>query len=67
MDETTIPMVKQKQSQQTFTCSNSIIKILENGVKYVQSQRRSSGVFTVNFQHIPHIFLVFLLLLTLNM
>ena len=47
------------------------IETLEQGVKYVQSQqsqsqRRRSGVFIVNFEHISHLVLVFLLL-TLNM
>ena len=37
--------------------------MLEKGVKYVHSRR--SGVFIVNFEHISHLFLVFLLL-TLN-
>ena len=43
-------------SQLTFTCSKSTIEILEKGVEYV-------SVF--KFEHISHIFLVFLLL-TLN-
>ena len=37
-----------------------------NGVKYVQSQWRRSGVFILNFEDISHLVLVFLLL-TLNM
>ena len=39
-----------------ITCSNATIETLEKGVKYV---------FIVNFEHISHLFLVFLLL-TLN-
>ena len=41
------------------------MEILEQDVKYVQSQQRKwrrSGVFIVNFEHIPHLALVFLLL-----
>ena len=34
----------------------------EQGVKYVQSQWRRSGIFIVNFEHISHLVLVFLLL-----
>ena len=30
-------MVKHVSTQQTFTCSNSIIETIEKGVKYVQS------------------------------
>ena len=62
-------------TQLTFTCSKSKLEILEQGVKYVQKlttktpercQSRCSGVFIVNFEHISHLVLVFLLL-TLNM
>ena len=49
--------------QPAFTCSNLTIETLEQGVKYVQ---RRSGFFIVNFEHISHLVLVFLLL-TLNM
>ena len=45
------------------------IETVEQGVKYVQSKIpswRRSGVFTINFEHISHLVLVFLLL-TLNM
>ena len=45
--------------QLTFTCSKSITETLEKG------ERRRSGVFIVNFEHVSHLFLVFLLL-TLN-
>ena len=51
-----------KYTQLTFTCSKSTIKTLEKGVK---RPWRSSDVFIINFGHIPHLFLVFLLL-TLN-
>ena len=62
-------------SHLTFTCSKSIIETPEKGVKYVHSkltiktpergQWRRSGVFTVNFEYISHLFLEFTLL-TLN-
>ena len=62
-------------NQLTITCSKSTKGTLEKGVKYVQNitmktpeQRhwRLSGVFiVVNFEHISHVFLVFLFL-TLN-
>ena len=48
-------------TQRVFTCSKLIIETLEQGVKW-----RRSGVFIVNFKHISHLALVFLLL-TLNM
>ena len=47
-------------TQPAFTCSKLTIETLEQGVKY------KSGVFIVNFEHISHLVLVFLLL-TLNM
>ena len=54
-------------SQPASTCSRLTIETVEQGVKYVQSlQWRGSGVFIVNFEHISHLALVFLLL-TLNM
>ena len=58
----------------TFSCSKATIETLEKGVKYVQKvpiktaeqhHRRCSCVFSVNFDHISEISLVFLLL-TLN-
>ena len=49
-------------SQPVFTCSKLTIETLEQGVKY---HCRRSGVFIVNFEHISHLVLVFLLL-TLN-
>ena len=51
------------KSQPAFTCSKSTIEALEQGVKYVQCR---SGIFIVNFEHISHLALVFLLL-TFNM
>ena len=51
-------------SQPAFTCSKLTIGTLEQGVKYVQWRR--SGIFIVNFEHISHLVLLFLLL-TLNM
>ena len=47
------------QIQSTFTCSKLTIKAPE------RRQWRGSGVFIVNFEHISHLVLVFLLL-TLN-
>ena len=47
-------------SQLIFTCSKSTTETLEKGAKYIPS-----GAFNVNFEHISHLFLVFLLL-TLN-
>ena len=44
-----------------FACSKLTVETLEQGLKYVQSD-----VFMVNFEHISHLVLVFLLL-TLNM
>ena len=45
-----------------FTCSKLTIETLEQGVKYVQNHWRRSGVFNVNFEHISHLVLRFLLL-----
>ena len=62
-------------TQPVFTCSKLIIETLEQGVKYVpkliiktpeRRQLRRSGVFIVNFEHIPHLVLMFPSL-TLNM
>ena len=47
-------------SQPAVTCSKLTIETLEQGVKY--SQCRRSGTFIVNFEHISHLELVFLLL-----
>ena len=52
-------------SQLAFTCSKLTIETVEQGVKYAHSLRRS-GDFIVNFEHILHLVLVFLLLI-LNM
>ena len=43
--------------QQVFTSSKLTIETIEKGEKCVQS---CSGVFSVNFKHISHLFLVFL-------
>ena len=48
-------------TQPEITCSKLTIETLEKGLKYAQSQRRRSGVFTVNFEHISHLVLMFLL------
>ena len=48
-------------TQLTFTCLKSRTETVEKGVKLVES----SGVYNVNFEHISHLFLVFLFL-TLN-
>ena len=47
-------------TQPAFTCSKLTIETLEQGVKYRQWRR--FGVFIVNFEHISHRVLVFLLL-----
>ena len=48
---------------QSLTWSKSKVKALEKGLKYFQSFHwRRSGVFIVNFEHISHLLLVFLLL-----
>ena len=52
-------------SQPEFTCSKLNIETLEQGVKYIQSWRRS-GIFIFSFEHISHLALVSLLL-TFNM
>ena len=54
--------LKKKISQPTITCSKLTIETQEQGVKY----GHRSVVFIVNFEHISHLNLVFLLL-TLNM
>ena len=57
------------QSQSAFTCSKLTIETQEQAVKYVTlktPERRHwhrSGAFSVNFEHISHLVLVFLLLL----
>ena len=45
-------------TQPAITCSKITIETLEQGGKYVHC----SGLFIVNFEHIPHLVLVFLLL-----
>ena len=50
-------------AQLAFTCSNLTRETLGQGLK--GRHWRRSGVFIVNFEHVSHIFLVFLLL-TLN-
>ena len=47
------------EGQPAITCSKLTIETLEQGVKYAQS---CSGVCIVNFEHILHLVLVFLLL-----
>ena len=60
----------------TFTCSKSTIETLQKGLKYAQIRQlkhqndvievgRRSCVFIVKFEHVSHLFLLFLLL-TLN-
>ena len=64
----------QNGSQPAITCLKLTIETLQQGVKYVQCYqqryqndgRRRSGIFIVNFEHILHLVLVFLLL-TLSM
>ena len=49
-------------SQPAITCLNLTLETLEQGVKYVQRRHwRCSGVFIVNFEHISHLAMVFLL------
>ena len=48
-------------TQFTFTCVKSAIETYKS-VKYVQSYWHRSGVFIFKFKHIPHLFLVLLLL-----
>ena len=50
-------------TQPAFTISKWTRETLEQGLKYFQSR---SSTFNVNFEHISHLVLVFLLL-TLNM
>ena len=52
-----------------YPAGNYMFKInketLEQGMKYVQSQQRQwrrSGIFILNFEHVSHLVLVFLLL-----
>ena len=47
-------------TQPAITLAKLTIETLEQSVKYVQSQRYRSGVFTINFEHILHFLLVFL-------
>ena len=63
-------------TQPACNCSKLTIETLEQGVKYVKVNKKNNtperrhwrrfGVFIVNFEHISHLVLVFLLL-TLNM
>ena len=55
-------LMLQEVIQLAFTCSNSTIETIEKGVKYIQRQWDRLGVFIVNFEHISHLVLVFLLL-----
>ena len=51
-------------SQPAFTVSKLTIETLELGVKYVQRKQRHQNdaiIFIVNFEHISHLVLVFLL------
>ena len=56
-------------TQITFTCSNSTTETRKRCeicskliIKTPERRRRRSGVFIVNFEHISHLCLVFLLL-----
>ena len=53
---------KRVEQTQGILCSKLAIETLEQGVKYVQSYWNRSGVFIGNFEHDPHLVLVFLLL-----
>ena len=48
-------------SQSAITCSKLTIETLEQGMKYVQWCR--SGVGIVNFEHILHLVVVFVLII----
>ena len=50
--------------QEINTCSKPTIETLEQDVKYDPSQWRCTGVFVFNFEHISHLFLVFLLIVS---
>ena len=50
-------------SEQIFSFLKLTEKKVENVVKYVESHWRRSDIFMVNFEHISHLFLVFLLLM----
>ena len=60
-------MIRHGGTQQTFTCSKSIVGILENGVKRyaicskltINTLERRRRDFIVNLEHISHLFLVF--------
>ena len=56
-----------KTRKRCVLCSKSTIKTPEGSQKLTikKPERRRSGVFIVNIEHISHLFLVFLLL-TLN-
>ena len=43
------------KTQETFTCSKSIVETIEKSVKYVRFHWRRSGLFIVNFEHILHL------------
>ena len=47
---------------QTITCLQLTMETVEKGVKQIQSHWCHSGVFNVNFEHISHLFLLFMLL-----
>ena len=64
------PGPKNVQTQQTNKCSQSAVKTAKKGAKIYskltlkapeQGHLRRSGVFTVNFEHILHLFLLFLM------
>ena len=50
-------------TQPAIICSKLTMETPEQGVKYVQSYCCRSGVVIVNFEHISHLALVFLLLI----
>ena len=49
-------------NQQTNSSSNSTIEAIEKGVKCVQSYEQRHQNDVINFEHILHLFVVFLLL-----
>ena len=63
LTENELQMLESGIVNRQLLCSKLTIETLEQSVKYVQGcQWRGSDVFIVNFEHISHLVLVFLLL-----
>ena len=56
-DEDIWILINELESQSAITCSKLTIETLQQRVEW-----RRSGIFIVNFEHISHLVLVFLLL-----